>query len=320
MLNLCDTTPVINLDEQLKESFRVRDLDQKFLYLEEGAKLFYKEKKADFLYGIFSVNEKTLKELDLQSICDKTKGASNALISLGCGNSQTESMILQNCDSKVNIEYFGIDISKAMLDLSIKNLKNVGKKTNFICSDFTSNEFKSKIIDLTSKKTNRVYVMFGNIFGNFKSSKLINILNNILKSGDKLWIDVRLKKGDTVGDDLRLFNHYRSYLNSKEQVDFFSNIFWKLGTPKENFYLYLTTFHDQVLGSLRFDFSATFTKKTTLNIAGDEFIILPNENMHIVHIYAYDYYKLINFFQEHGFVLKKMSNDDGRGHFIFEKN
>ena len=36
--------------EQLKEAFSVRKLDQKFLYFDKGAELFYMEKNADFLY------------------------------------------------------------------------------------------------------------------------------------------------------------------------------------------------------------------------------------------------------------------------------
>jgi hypothetical protein len=207
-----------------------------------------------------------------------------------------------------------------MLDLSVKNLENIWIKTKLICSDFFSRDFKNEIIRLSSGKTNRVYSMFGNIFGNLNPIKIISTLNNTLRVWDKLWIDIRLKKWETIWDDLKLFNHYCEYLKSAEQIDFFSNIFWKLWIPKDNFYLYVTTFNDNVLWSLRFDFRITFKKKTTINISWDEFIILPKENMRIVHIYAYDYYKLINFFQEHWFELKKMAKDDGRWHFIFEKN
>lgn len=320
MIDLYNLVSDIDLEEQLKESFRTRYLDQKFLYLDEWAKLFYKEKKADSLYWMYGIDNEILSQLDIKNIFSNWKNDANVLISLWCWDSHTEKFILDNLVLKSDIEYFGVDVSNSMLDLSMKNLENIWIKSKLICSDFFSRDFKNEIIRLSSEKTNRIYSMFSNIFGNLNPTKIISTLNNILKSWDKLWIDVRLKKWDTVWDDLKLFNHYCEYLNAPEQIDFFSNIFLKLWIPESNFDLYVTTFHDNVLGSLRFDFRLTFTKKTVINVAGDEFIILPEENMRIVHIYAYDYYKLISFFKEHGFELKKMSKDDGRGHFIFQKN
>jgi len=320
MIDFYNLVSDIDLEEQLKESFRTRYLDQKFLYLDEWAQLFYKQKKADSLYWIYSIDNNILNQLDFKNIFSNWKSDSNVLIGLGCGDSYTEKFIINNLELKFDIEYFGVDISSSMLDLSAKNLENIWIKTKLICSDFFSRDFKNEIIRFSSQKTNRIYSMFGNIFGNLNPTKIISTLNNILRVWDKFWIDVRLKKWETIWDDLELFNHYCDYLKSVEQIDFFSNIFWKLWIPKDNFYLYVTTFNDSVLWSLRFDFRITFIKKTRINISWDEFIIMPKENMRIVHIYAYDYYKLINFFQEHWFELKKMAKNDGRGHFIFEKN
>ena len=309
----------IDLEEQLKESFRTRYLDQKFLYLDEWSQLFYKEKKTDSLYWMYWINNDVLSQLDITNIFSNWKTNASVLISLGCWDSHTEKFIFENLNLKSDIEYFWVDVSNAMLDLSMKTFENIWIKLKLICADFFSRDFKNEIIRLSYDKTNRIYCMFSNIFGNLNPTKIISTLNNILRTWDKLWIDVRLKKWETVWDDLKLFNHYCEYLKSWEQIDFLINIFLKLGIPKDNFYLYVSTFHDHVLGSLRFDFRITFTKKTTISISWDEFVILPEENMRIVHIYAYDYYKLINFFQEHWFKLNNMAKNDGRGHFIFEK-
>lgn len=320
-MNFYNLVSDIDLEEQLKESFRTRYLDQKFLYLDEWSKLFYNEKESDFLYWVYLRNDEIFDQLDIKNLFSKAKWQSNVLISLGCWNSHTEKDVFKYLDS-INwgeVEYFWIDVSQSMLDMSLKNFEDI-KKKNFVCADFFSRNFKNEIIRLSSTKTNRIYSMFGNIFGNLNPTKIISTLNNILKSWDKFWIDVRLKNWETIWDDLKLFNHYCKYLKSSEQIDFFSNIFWKLWIPKDNFYMYVTTFQDNVLGSLRFDFRVSFTKKTIINISWDEFIILPGENMRIVHIYAYDYYKLINFFNEHWFELKKMFKDEWRWHFVFEKN
>jgi len=321
MMDFHNLVSELDLEEQLKESFRTRYLDQKFLYLEEWADLFYQEKKTDFLYGVFSINENILKNLDLKSIFTNWKKKKNIFISLGCWDSHIEKFIFDKVLwGWIDLEYLWIDSSMAMLDMSMKNIETVDVDTKFICADFFSRDFKNEIIRLSEWEYNRTYAMFGNIFGNLNPTKIISTLNNILRPWDKFWIDVRLKKWSTVWDDLKLFNHYCEYLNSPKQVDFFKNIFLKLGIPEDHFYLYISTFHDPVLCSLRFDFRVWFTKKTKINVLGDEIIILPEEEMKIVHVYSYDYYKLINFFKEHWFQLKKMFTDDGRGHFIFEKN
>ncbi len=68
MIDFYNLVSDLDLEEQLKESFRTRYLDQKFLYLNEGANLFYQEKKTDFLYGVFSIDENILNNLNFKSI------------------------------------------------------------------------------------------------------------------------------------------------------------------------------------------------------------------------------------------------------------
>jgi uncharacterized SAM-dependent methyltransferase len=47
------------------------------------------------------------------------------LIGLGCGDSYTEKFIINNLELRSDIEYFGVDVSSSMLDLSVKNLENI---------------------------------------------------------------------------------------------------------------------------------------------------------------------------------------------------
>jgi uncharacterized SAM-dependent methyltransferase len=165
MIDFYNLISDIDLEEQLKESFRTRYLDQKFLYLQEGAELFYQEKKSDFLYGAYNINHDVLENLDIKSIFSKSKSKKNIFVSLGCGDSHIEKFIFENTiSSGVGFEYFGVDGSTSMLDMSVKNMKDTGFSTNLICADFFSRDFKNEIIRLSSGDNNRIYAMFGNIF------------------------------------------------------------------------------------------------------------------------------------------------------------
>jgi hypothetical protein len=140
-----------------------------------------------------------------------------------------------------------------------------------------------------------------------------------LVSGDKIWIDVRMKSWQWISDDLELFNTYCESLGNKTRQNFFSYIFEKFNIPKENYSFYLATRSDDVLWSLVFDFMAKFSKKTSSDIYWNKITILPNEDFKINHIYTYDADKLILFFEEHWFKIRTKFVDKSRWHFIFEK-
>jgi uncharacterized SAM-dependent methyltransferase len=91
------------------------------------------------------------------------------------------------------IDYFGVDVSKSMLNMSIKTLENFNFTKKFILSDFFSRDFKNEILRLSSGYDNKIYTIFNNTFGNLNQTRIVNTLNNILVSGDKIWIDVRMK-------------------------------------------------------------------------------------------------------------------------------
>lgn len=307
-------------DQQFEDSFMNRSLDQKFLYFWEWAELYYDEKNADNIYWTYVISEKVLKNLVIESVFCNNKKWLNSFVSLWCGNSKNEKIVFDYISNlKCNIEYCWVDSSKEMLLMSKNVMKKSFVDSKFIYADFYSRDFKNEIKRLSYGDKNRIYTMFWNIFGNLNPTKIINVLNNILRKWDKLWIDVRLKIWSSVWDDLKLFDNYCNYLKSPKDLKFFKNIFWNLWIPDENIDLYVSTFNDKVLGSLRFDFNINFKKKTIINVWWDKIIILPDENMKIVHIYAYDYYKLIEFFSENWFKMKKMHKYDGRGHFVFEK-
>jgi uncharacterized SAM-dependent methyltransferase len=82
-----------------------------------------------------------------------------------------------------HVDYYGVDSSKNMLDLSIQRMKNIDTiNKNFICADFSTNEFKRELSQLTVNDDIKIFTFFSNTFGNINPNNIIDILYNLLKS------------------------------------------------------------------------------------------------------------------------------------------
>jgi hypothetical protein len=65
----------------------------------------------------------------------------------------------------------------------------------------------------------------------------------------------------------------------------------------------VSTVKESSLNALKFNFKFKFIKKTEIKIKSESIIILPEEELNLMSIYAYDRDMLIQFFKEHGFDL-----------------
>lgn len=116
-----------------------------------------------------------------------------------------------------------------MLELSIErmqNIENVNK--NFICADFSTNEFRREVTQLTVNDDVKIFTFFSNTFGNINPNNIIDILYNLLKPGEKIRLDVRLRSGKTTKDNLKDFEKYYEYLSNDEMTKLFLNPIEKL--------------------------------------------------------------------------------------------
>ncbi len=149
-----------------KEVKHLSKIDQKYLYLENSADLYYQSETYELLHIDFiKVISKFLIENKIRK-----------LIALGCGNSFEEFRILSKI--KKNIEYIGIDFSERMIELSEKTLtENKYSKFKLIHSDFFNKEIYFK------SKEKKVYYSSGYTMCNLSSNDWISLLDN-LSSGD----------------------------------------------------------------------------------------------------------------------------------------
>lgn len=304
-----------HIKSDLSHCLKNRSLEQKFLYHWIWAELYYeyKDKK-----DIIMTNNEI--ELDIPKFWIENcfiKDASTTLVSLGCGNSSVEKNIYNKLPDNYNIHYVWVDLSKEMLKLSEKNLIKTYTNKKFVCADFSSFEFKNEIENLTTKNQKRVFSFFSNTFWNINHTNIIDTLYDILKSGEQIWLDVRLRKSNQIKDDIDIFNLVD--IENNEVLDnFLSNTFTQNEIPKNNGYISKLMTKEEWINSLKVEFNFTFTQKTLINMKW-HIAFLPWETVRCLQIYYYDQNALINFFKEHSFKLINKEIQWLRGQFLFEK-
>lgn len=305
------------LSDELSFCLRNRTLEQKFLYLQKGATNYYDVVNTDAVYYSAYPYELFV-DFGTKYIFSKSKKM--AIISLGCWNSDIESYIFEHMKYRYHIDYYGVDSSKNMLDLSIQRMKDLSTVwKNFICADFSTNEFRRELSQLTLNNDIKIFTFFSNTFGNINPNNIIDILYNLLKPGEKIWLDVRLRSGKTTKDNLKDFEKYYSYLSNKEMTNLFLNPIESMNIDKESWEFALKTINIDPLEAINYQYSFVFNKKVSVTIKNETTTILPGEELQIVSIYTYDPDGLVNFFEGHNFKLIQKLIKDSRGQFLFEK-
>lgn len=305
-----------SLLDELSDGLRNRNISQKFIYQDDWADLYYDDKYSDTVYM-----DGTLEKEDFLSFLQKNTilwKKDNALISLWCGNSENETFILKNLNN-THIDYFGIDSSATMLELTQQKLNEAQIDAHLICADFSTNKFRQELENSTHKYDKRTFVFFSNTFGNIKHTNIIDILGNLLKKWEKIWIDIRLRKGLWVEDDFIISEIFARDLKRQESIDSYLRILNEYGIENSDGKLKMTTSQIKSIDALKFEFSFLFDKRKEIHIKWDNIIILPGEFIKLQQIYAYDPTWLINFFDEHGFQFIDKQIKWYRWQFLFEK-
>lgn len=304
----------------LTNSLKNRSLGQKFLYHWKWANLYYEYKdNSDYLMK----NENKLKDINLFDFWVKNcfnKDKKVTLISLWCWNSEVEKNLYLKLSDDYLITHIWVDLSREMLLLASKNLEGLDMEKKFVCADFSSTEFKNEISNLVwnNQSEKKVFSFFSNTFWNINHTNIIDTLYDILWKGDQIWLDVRLRKSDSVKDDMDIFNLVDIKDSTSVLSDFLSNAFVRSNIPKENWNISKIMKKEESLNWLKVEFYFNFEKKTQINMKW-QITFLPWESIKCLQIYYYDSDKLINFFEEHNFKFIDKEIKWMRWQFLFEK-
>lgn len=307
------------LIEELSANVRNRNLEQKFLYLSQGASL-YNQNKQDNKEVIGGLS-KFIEHTDICEFGKKHNISSptrTAFISLWCGNAIYEKNLFQNV-WHTGISYFGVDSSREMLFAASESLAAIDIEKHYICSDFGSNIFRREIGYLTRGFDRRIFTFFSNTFWNINQTNIIDILYNILDPWEMIWLDVCIRKWLSAKDDLEMFNIYKDHLKNPESLRFFANILDEIWIPLENWEFWIQSVLEPWLNAIRLQIYFAFKERTIISIRWDMITILPGEKLKILDIYLYDVEWLIKFFEGHNFILVDQQIKELSGQFIFKR-
>jgi len=304
--------------DELWTWLRNRNIEQKFIYFWEWGKLYYQWK--------FDYNEKNKTEFLNQNFLDfleknnilNTKQWSS-IISLWCWDSIKEYSILKKLNNK-KINFIWVDSSEKMLEISRKNLKYIKNEKKFLCADFSKKSFRLELEQLTKDNKNRVFVFFSNTFWNIEHTNIIDILWNLLKKWEKIWLDVVVRKWTWIKNDIEISKMTSDIVLKKELSDkFFKNTLINLWINSSSIELFSRVKKENFINSLKFDFFYYFKDKQEIEIKWEKIIILPWEEIKFLQIYAYERDWFIKFFNEHWFDFIDSNIKDFRGQFLFQK-
>jgi len=309
---------------ELSYEFRSRNIEQKFLYLWNGAKKYYSVKQMIWTTSWWGFWNDVYNFWKKNCIINWKK---HAFISLWCWNSWMEKFFFNkiiNDYKNINISYFWVDSSREMLELSIENLleTKIDEKT-FICADFSSREFWYEISKFTSLYDNNIYMFFWNTFWNINHTNIVDVLGNLLKKWEKIWLNVALRNWTTAKDDFELLESYKELLNDKNWLHNQFDILKDNWISFDYWNIWIVSTIEESINAQKFQFYFEFNEKVVRNIRNEKIIFLKWERIKLLQIYEYEPKSLINFFNEHNFkcVDEKYSKWEFSRlwQFLFEK-
>ncbi len=154
------------------------------------------------------------------------------IISLGCGDGETDIKLLRKLGKNKNIEYIPIDISSHLLNITInKYLKLIGRinvkdkwKIKPILSDFWKlDNVLINYIPINDDYQN-IFLLLGQTLANYKEKALLDKITGFMPAGSSLFCGVKLKN-ERISEDylnpeniqfvispLKLIPKFRGYL------------------------------------------------------------------------------------------------------------
>lgn len=295
-----DPIIVISPEVDLERDYLVEDqqnkrIRQNFFYMTGGAPAFYAYRDEDF------------REIRWQDECAFfarqpfwQKGTPLAFISLGCGNAGAEKAWLSCAHAEgYEIAYFGVDSSRAMLNLAQENLAQETFARAFLLADFSTEVFRQRLREMTGEVAARVYAMLGGTFGNFEQQEIVKTLAMLIAPGEYFYLDVVPRYASVTQD--RQLRDRLSRLPQNLQA-FFDSALQRLGLRRDAGEVYGAETWDERLQAWQYRFF--FKAHEAATLPGAEPVALaPGESLELLNIRAYDPDALKAFMDAQGFAF-----------------
>lgn len=192
-----------HLKSGFSETGNGKSVPSGFSYWGIVSTLTWKEACADELYPVMKEGISSFKNRWLQIANQELTNQKYHYVSLGVGLGEKDNDILAHLYNTNNsIRYFPVDMSSTMLRLGIQNAtKGIPLKGSHVLPiqiDFSLSknivEFR-KLLEQVDNNDNILFSLLGNTLANFsEDTKLLSIISQLMKNGDKLLIEVATTK------------------------------------------------------------------------------------------------------------------------------
>ncbi len=289
-------------EEELVAWLKKRFLDQKFIYIQQWAKYYYDavDRRSKFVKWAYENDD------FYYSFIEKhiTKWEKIAIISLWCGDWRQEKETLRKLHQDWHsIDYFWVDYSQGMLDLAIKNLKDIPGKKEFIYADLTTKKFRQEVDMRTKWYDRRIFAFMGYTFASKNQTELWDSLFNLLWPEDYVWIDFCVRTEVSKKKDFEIFKRFEQfYLYEEDKLK--SNLapLELLNIPKDSWTLRMKVVNEDFTGSMLMIYYFAFDKSVTVSLRWDTIHIWEWQELYLMEmrIYSIEWFK--KFLENHWFV------------------
>ena len=312
----------VEIQNSIVKNFKqYRTLNQTAPYVGAGAEYYY---DPDMKFSGESYDYPKITTL-LESVFTEKKGAKIAVVSLACGNCKKDRRVLEPLQAAgYPFSFFGVDSSMAMLYKAGEVLNDVTFKARLICADVGAFNFKKELDRIMGEYDVVIYMFFGNTFignilGNLNQTYMTDLLNNILRPGDYMLLDLVGFKTLTPTIREKLLERYTGYLTRAPEIKFFLNPLKFLGVSENFGELTLKMAKDDTTQAHIFIFGFKIHTPFRFTLEGDELIVNSNECINLYYIWAYDLYKLTEFLASRNFKLKEQRVGEFVSQLLFKR-
>ncbi len=280
--------------DYLADFQKFKKVRQNLFYTTEGAETFYTY-RGEELQEIRSADEYAFFVRQVFG----TAARQIAFVSLGCGNAGPEKQFLHiACAEGHPLSYFGIDSSRAMLELAQRNLSAEHFPRTFVLADFTRPDFVERWRAYLLGYEVQLYALLGGTFGNFEQDFIAGVLSRLVPAGHYLYLDV-VPQYESEAQNIRLRNRLLHLPQNLSR--FFENLLKKLGLDQTCGELVNEEVEEAATGALRY--VVQFRIHTPLDFAcfGGVAHLEPGESVELLNVRAYQPAALQHFLAGWGF-------------------
>lgn len=286
------------------------EIPLKFAYLGDGAKNWDTIAKHRSAKGGINTTEAILLKRKIKIFLDSYKEMSVInVIDIGCGNGVPVYPILEELENQnIKFRYVPIDISKELLDIATKNIKQKFKDVE--CKpfqlDFELGNFSDIIYNLKKDGSANLLLFLGSTLGNHSDrNRVLTNFRDSMTSDDYFIIGVELTNISKIN---KILPHYKGKISE----DFVYFIPEKIGINRKN------TKHDVSWNEKKnqIEVRMIFKKDVNIKIGSEKFKLEKDEQILLAISVKFTEWTITKLLSDVGFRTELLTTTEDRGYIL----